>query len=71
MNIQTFEGNALDVEVGRYFTIQRTGYKIFIVTFDSREELDSYIENVCVSMGEDGEKDNIIYQSEYSQEVLK
>ena len=63
MNMQTINDDSVTIETGRYFTIQKDGYKVFIVTFDSEEEMDSYIEGVCVSMGEDGNKDNFLYQS--------
>ena len=63
MNIKPFEGNALNLDLTPYFTIQKDGNSLFIVEFDSPREMDSYIEDICVSMGEDGEKDNFIYQS--------
>lgn len=71
MNIQTHETNAIELETGLFFTIQRTKGQLFIVSFDTSEELESYIEQVCVSMGEDGVKDNFIYQSVYDREVRK
>lgn len=69
MKTENFNEDAMEIEVGLFFTIQRdSNGKIFIVTFDTKEQCDSYIENVCVSMGEDGHKDNFIYQSNYDKE---
>jgi len=63
MKMQTINDNSVTIETGLYFTIQRDNNKVFIVTFDTEEEMDRYIEGVCVSMGEDGYKDNFLYQS--------